>query len=259
MKTLGDYLQEFKAVADQWFAKCDFLGTYYAFFQDFFKDENLKTCEWGDIQKMGDHIHSFNSMAIAKKNALGRPNHPIEHYRKSFGYLAHGPGSIEERIKNFRDNPEFQLAYFGDSAVSEILGYLFADKFVLYNDRDKFALELLGISPPFSKGDDFVTRLKNFNEAIHPVIEGYKQIVGKRTTFPLNLEIDQFFSYLYEIYREEDVEDEDVPEQTCDKVNYWMIAPGEGAYLWSQWQQEGIIAIGWDDLGDLHQYGDKSQ
>jgi 5-methylcytosine-specific restriction protein B len=208
---------------------------------------------------MGDHIHSFNSMAIAKKNALGRPNHPIEHYRKSFGYLAHGPGSVEERIKNFRDNPEFQLAYFGDSAASEIVGYLFADKFVIYNDRDKFALELLGISPPFSKGDDFVTRLKNFNQAIQPVIEGYKQIVGKRTAFPLNLEIDQFFSYLYETYREDEVEDDDVPEQTSDKVNYWMIAPGEGAYLWNQWQEEGIVAIGWDDLGDLNHYKDKSE
>ena len=41
-------------------------------------------------------------------------------------------------------------------------------------------------------------------------------------------------------------------------INYWMIAPGEGAYLWTQWQKEGIIAIGWDDLGDLNQYKDKS-
>jgi hypothetical protein len=42
MKTLGDYLHEFKAVADQWFAKCDFIGTHYAFFQDFFRTTTSK-------------------------------------------------------------------------------------------------------------------------------------------------------------------------------------------------------------------------
>lgn len=38
---------------------------------------------------------------------------------------------------------------------------------------------------------------------------------------------------------------------------YWAIALGEGGRLWNECQQKGIIAIGWDDLGDLRKYPDQ--
>jgi hypothetical protein len=34
----------------------------------------------------------------------------------------------------------------------------------------------------------------------------------------------------------------------------WLIAAGEGARLWPDFQKEGIAAMGWDYLGDLSQY-----
>lgn len=34
----------------------------------------------------------------------------------------------------------------------------------------------------------------------------------------------------------------------------WVISPGEGARLWDEFHTEGIIAIGWNELGDLRQY-----
>lgn len=34
----------------------------------------------------------------------------------------------------------------------------------------------------------------------------------------------------------------------------WLIAPGEGARLWQEFQRDGICAIGWDELGDLSAY-----
>ncbi len=38
----------------------------------------------------------------------------------------------------------------------------------------------------------------------------------------------------------------------------WLIAPGEGARFWSRWQSEGVAAIGWDFLGDLHAYPNRA-
>lgn len=38
------------------------------------------------------------------------------------------------------------------------------------------------------------------------------------------------------------------PEGT---IRYWKIAPGENAWDWERCLSEGIIAIGWDELGDL--------
>lgn len=41
--------------------------------------------------------------------------------------------------------------------------------------------------------------------------------------------------------------------------SYWLIAPGEGARLWEQWQEQGIAAIGWPELGDLTDYNSKEE
>ena len=37
-------------------------------------------------------------------------------------------------------------------------------------------------------------------------------------------------------------------------ADIWVIAPGKGARLWSEFLELGIAAIGWDDLGDLSEY-----
>lgn len=38
---------------------------------------------------------------------------------------------------------------------------------------------------------------------------------------------------------------------------YWAIGLGEGGRLWNECQEKGIIAIGWDYLGDLSKYADR--
>ncbi len=197
---LHDYLNEFKKQADQWFSQKIHLEKRYQFYQNFFKKEHLENADWPYFQKLGEYIHAFQSMAIARMNALGRPNHPIEYYRKSFLYLAYGPDSVEERITNFAENDRYRIKYFGESVISEIVGHLLAEKYVLYNERDKYALKLLKIDPKFDKNDRFVQKYLKFNRAIQDVIESYRQIVGNKTGLPINLEVDQFFSYLYENY-----------------------------------------------------------
>lgn len=38
---------------------------------------------------------------------------------------------------------------------------------------------------------------------------------------------------------------------------YWLYAPGEGASLWEEFFESGIMGLGWDTLGDLNDYADK--
>ncbi|HSW29777.1 MAG TPA: AAA family ATPase [Longimicrobiales bacterium] len=40
-------------------------------------------------------------------------------------------------------------------------------------------------------------------------------------------------------------------------VGVWALGAGEGGRLWSQFEKDGIAAIGWDALGDLTEYEDK--
>jgi hypothetical protein len=39
---------------------------------------------------------------------------------------------------------------------------------------------------------------------------------------------------------------------------YWLFAPGEQATMWEEFYKEGIMAIGWHEIGDLKQYSSKN-
>ena len=42
-----------------------------------------------------------------------------------------------------------------------------------------------------------------------------------------------------------------------NSVNYWIYSPGENAYLWEEFYSNGIMALGWDKLGNLRDYKSK--
>ena len=42
-----------------------------------------------------------------------------------------------------------------------------------------------------------------------------------------------------------------------DTKRYWLYSPGEQAVKWEEFYNEGIMAIGWDKLGDLKNYTDR--
>lgn len=47
--------------------------------------------------------------------------------------------------------------------------------------------------------------------------------------------------------------------QNKNEKQYWLYAPGENAYLWDEFYQEGIMALGWDGIGDLSQYQSRDE
>ena len=38
----------------------------------------------------------------------------------------------------------------------------------------------------------------------------------------------------------------------------WAYAPGPKAQFWEEFYREGIMAVGWDELGNLAQYPDQA-
>ena len=98
---LEPLLAEFSAQADTWFKERPFVEGFNHFIQDFFRPESLQRAEWPQFQEMANHLHSMNSVALAKGNAFGRPNYPIEKYRQAFGFLASGEGTVEQRMRAF--------------------------------------------------------------------------------------------------------------------------------------------------------------
>lgn len=44
-----------------------------------------------------------------------------------------------------------------------------------------------------------------------------------------------------------------------ETVHYWLYAPGEGAALWDDFYKNGIMGLGWHELGDLNAYVSKEE
>tara|TARA_R110002051_G_scaffold7053_3_gene33256 strand:- start:3044 stop:5995 length:2952 start_codon:yes stop_codon:yes gene_type:complete len=46
---------------------------------------------------------------------------------------------------------------------------------------------------------------------------------------------------------------------TTKEPNYWLYAPGENAREWDSFYSKGLMALGWDELGDLTAYDSKEE
>lgn len=48
-------------------------------------------------------------------------------------------------------------------------------------------------------------------------------------------------------------------QSSSNNTQYWLYAPGENARNWTEFYNEGIVALGWDEIGDLTQYTSRDQ
>jgi|LSQX01.1.fsa_nt_gb 5-methylcytosine-specific restriction protein B len=196
---LTKHLDLFAKEADNWFNVNENIKANFKFFAIFFAEENLKKSSWEDFQEMGNHIHAFNSLAIAKGNALGNPNLPIEKYREIFLYIKNGEDPVDTIIDNLKNKKShYHLPQFGESSISELITYARPNEFVIYNRRSVEALKTLSIDFPAVRGESFGKKFKRYNEIITPVKDQYTTIVGKKTNTSFEIELDQFFSWVYE-------------------------------------------------------------
>lgn len=257
MPELRPLLREFAKIADQWFAERKFIADHYEHVQAFFQPENLQDAEWEDFQKVGKQIHALTTNPLAYERAFGDPNHPIERYRKSFEYLARGDDSLPQRLDRVQENTEpYGIKYLSESSIGELAGKLFADEYLVYNRRSRQGIQHLGYDIP-TQGLSFGERFVQLTETAQPVVQAYNEVVDPQTNLPVHLEVDQFFSWIFETQKE----DRNGGKYGVDRnaQNTWLIAAGRGSKFWDYWQEHSIIAIGWDELGDLRDYESKEE
>lgn len=232
-----DYLEKFSEVADAYFLdRTDFLRPRYEYFQEFFNKENLEQADWSDFQEMGENVHALATNALAYKRAFGDPNHEIERYRQSFHYLAYGDESLADRLNAVLDKKsEYNLKYLAESFYGELFGYLFPEQYVFYNRRDKEATAFLELNISRERGESFGDFFIRYNDEIKPLLDLYEEIVGKQTNTTIPLELDQFFSWLYENHASK--------EKNGIDRNYWWLNANP-----KQWEAEKL------EVGEEHSY-----
>lgn len=73
-----------------------------------------------------------------------------------------------------------------------------------------------------------------------------------------SLGFSNYAEFSYGAYLQNDgASKRDVPKP--DSIKYWTYSPGENASKWGQCTSEGIMCIGWDDVGDLNYYTSRDE
>ncbi|MDE5977323.1 MAG: hypothetical protein K2G70_02500, partial [Turicibacter sp.] len=67
-----------------------------------------------------------------------------------------------------------------------------------------------------------------------------------------------YFAWL-ETSNHDEMTDDILSDPKDDSVRYWIYSPGNDATMWDEFYQEGIIAIGWGEIGDLTSFSSKEQ
>lgn len=57
---------------------------------------------------------------------------------------------------------------------------------------------------------------------------------------------------------EKEAEDNALGDADVETVSHWLYAPGAGAAMWDDFYDQGVMGIGWDELGDLNDYATKA-
>jgi len=50
-----------------------------------------------------------------------------------------------------------------------------------------------------------------------------------------------------------------VADEDVETTHYWLYSPGDSAAYWDEFYTAGIMAIGWDSIGDLKEFGSKDE
>lgn len=108
----------------------------------------------------------------------------------------------------------------------------------LYEVVDLFQLEKI------YKGCNELAENKARNNVYTASVTNYKNFIDF-------LETDEAVSLYSNAVRSE-LFDEPLGSKTNPRV--WIYAPGEQARLWDECQQQSLLRLGWDELGDYHQF-----
>lgn len=144
---------------------------------------------------------------------------------------------------------------FGKGIRSIFLHRVFPDHFTIFNNKSRDAYQLVGLLDKKKPYGAF--EYGSINDAA-------KKLIAYRPDV-LNLNRADAMTHFLIGTKEGQQALREIPSKTIlpeaqitdTKPRYWAISPGENARLWEDFKHNSIIAIGWDQLGDLMRYDNK--
>jgi hypothetical protein len=222
---------------DQWLAGKSILETGF----------NVHDAKSKEFEDKSEHMSILEPYGLAKLHEIPFVNKVVlSSYVKKFELKEENNKLIQkavgEKVRSF-------LATNSDlvNKLSDIWDKL------LVKAKHNFTLHFESEVIKSKKGEAYLKDLIN-----NKIENEYKSILPTIGLKFSKLEKAQAISHLLmdaTVYIEsiENGENEEV-SSTSDQLTYWTYAPGEGAQYWDECQQENIISIGWEEMGDLSKY-----
>ena len=66
-----------------------------------------------------------------------------------------------------------------------------------------------------------------------------------------------YYKYCSSAIKDEENETDALADTTAESTRYWLYTPGEGSGMWDKFYSDGIMAIGWGEIGDLRAFASK--
>lgn len=178
---------------------------------------------------------------------------------------------LGERIRTFNHdtlklykqivNDEKLSHHQDERSISAYLTYHDPLKYTFYKSSFYKALCKLLSLKPATAGSRYTHYLGLVSDFITKYINGDQELLTLKESFlPNNAFRDENNLILAQDILYQTLENIDSLEQTePTTVKYWLYAPGEKADMWENFYEEGVMALGWDELGDLKEYDNKDE
>ena len=190
--------------------------------------------------------------------------------RKMFHDLFDEGQPLAERVNRFRAEADRikelywpgKMHYQDFNAISTYLWARYPDKYYIYKYSEvRATTRVMKSSFVVRKGADTAGLLQAFeffnilraevqkDPDIRPMLNSVltSDCYRDENLNCVVVDIDFFVSRFFE-------KSEPVVPVEAKNVKYWMYSPGENARKWSDCTTEGIMCLGWDELGNLQEY-----
>lgn len=189
----------------------------------------------------------------------------------------------DELLEEFRQNatePEKAKNHYQDlRALCVYLSFRYPETYFLFKYRMYTGFrKLIGFKETSQEKDSEIRKYDNYARMCRAVLEGIQadtelqQMQRERVDSETGCYRDPEFHLLAQtiIYVGSGMSDETVQTEEPTKgaavadgdvetKRYWIYSPGNGAEIWDECYQKGIMAIGWDAIGDLTAYNSKDE
>lgn len=150
-------------------------------------------------------------------------------------------------------------SYQDDRAIAVYLSLKYPEKYFLYKSRmvSDFCKKLNIVLPK----EEALLRYWKLADEIKAILQNNPLIASHLDTLPdsisrianLNLLTQD---YIWIISKTDNNQKTTVINKP-ENIHYWLYSPGHAASKWAELYSNKIMAIGWDELGDLRKYTDK--